>query len=482
MYNKSWQGLMKHLDFIILDLLVTQFAFVIAYWLRHEIRNPYHKNTYFTGGLVLVLAGLLCAFFFDNYKNILKRDILKEAKAVLQMVFSYIDALLAYLFFSKTSKEFSRSVVFYFAVLAALFLLTERSIWKKWIIGHRSRSIYNKRHMLLVTEEAIAENVIQTIKDNSFGEIEIIGLVLADGKDVVGEERAGVPIATTMDQLVPYVKDLWIDEIMFYLSNVSVIPEGLLGKCSVMGITTHVGLNFDTDRKVMQTIERIGGYPVLTESIHIAPAGQLLLKRLMDIAGSIVGLFFTAIFTVIFGPMIYFADPGPIFFAQKRVGQNGRVFTMYKFRSMYKDAEQRKKELMEKNEIQGLMFKIENDPRILGSGPDGSKKGIGWFIRKTSIDEFPQFLNVLLGQCSLVGTRPCLLDEWEAYELHHRARMAIRPGLTGMWQVSGRSDIKDFEKVVELDMEYINNWSIEKDIEIILKTIGLLFSGNSGAH
>lgn len=144
---------------------------------------------------------------------------------------------------------------------------------------------------------------------------------------------------------------------------------------------------------------------------------------------------------------------------------------------MYLDAEKRKKELMEKNNMNGLMFKMDADPRIIGSGPDGTKHGIGWFIRKTSIDEFPQFLNVLKGEMSLVGTRPPTEDEWNQYEYHHRARMAIKPGLTGMWQVSGRSNITDFEEVVALDMDYIKHWSIGLDIKILLKTVMVVLRG-----
>ena len=158
--------------------------------------------------------------------------------------------------------------------------------------------------MLLVTEGGIAEEVARNIVENSLGEIELIGLVLTGNEIPVGEQVAGVSVVSTMEQLVPYVKDLWVDEIMFFLSDVSIIPEDLLRKCSVMGITTHIGLNYGRDRNVMQTIERVGGYPVLTESIHIAPAGQLLIKRLMDIVGSIVGLFFTAIFTILIGVKI----------------------------------------------------------------------------------------------------------------------------------------------------------------------------------
>ena len=121
---------------------------------------------------------------------------------------------------------------------------------------------------------------------------------------------------------------------------------------------------------------------------------------------------------------------------------------------------------------------MDNDPRILGSGPDGTRHGIGWFIRRTSLDEFPQFWSVLIGDMSLVGTRPPTVDEWEQYELHHRARLAIKPGLTGLWQVSGRSNITDFEQVVDLDMKYINNWGVREDIKIILKTVKVMLTGD----
>ena len=177
---------------------------------------------------------------------------------------------------------------------------------------------------------------------------------------------------------------------------------------------------------------------------------------------SIIGLVFTVLLTLIIGPIIYFQSPGPIFFKQVRVGKNGRTFKFYKFRSMYMDAEERKKELMEQNKMQGLMFKMDDDPRIIP---------IGKFIRKTSLDEFPQFWNILKGDMSLVGTRPPTVDEYEQYEEHHKSRLAMKPGLTGMWQVSGRSDIVDFEEVVKLDNEYIRNFSIGLDIKILFGTV-----------
>ena len=151
---------------------------------------------------------------------------------------------------------------------------------------------------------------------------------------------------------------------------------------------------------------------------------------------------------------------------------------MYKFRSMYMDAEERKKALMEQNKISdGMMFKMDDDPRIIGSekkDKNGKPRGIGNFIRRTSLDEFPQFWNVLKGDMSLVGTRPPTLDEWEKYDLHHRVRMSIKPGITGLWQISGRSDITDFEEVVRLDREYIQNWSIWLDFKILFKTVGVV--------
>lgn len=193
---------------------------------------------------------------------------------------------------------------------------------------------------------------------------------------------------------------------------------------------------------------------------------------MIDIAGALVGLLVTFVVGIFLAPVLLLESPGPLVFHQKRVGVNGRVFDFYKFRSMYKDAEERKKELMAQNEMQGLMFKMENDPRITK---------VGAFIRKTSIDELPQFWNVLKGDMSLVGTRPPTLDEYQQYNYYQKRRISFRPGITGLWQVSGRSDITDFDEIVKLDLEYIDNWSLLLDFKIIFKTILVVFRG-SGAR
>ena len=182
----------------------------------------------------------------------------------------------------------------------------------------------------------------------------------------------------------------------------------------------------------------------------------------------------SAVLTVVIGPLIYIKSPGPIFYTQERVGKNGRTFKLYKFRSMYLDADERKKELMSQNQVKdGMMFKMKDDPRVIGGS-----HGIGGIIRKFSLDEFPQFWNVLKGDMSLVGTRPPTVGEWEKYDLSHRVRLAAKPGITGMWQVSGRSNITDFNEVVKLDKEYILNWSMGLDFRILLKTVGMVFKGD----
>ena len=238
-----------------------------------------------------------------------------------------------------------------------------------------------------------------------------------------------------------------------------------------MGITVHISLDHVSSEMPNKVVQEINGYTVLTTSIKMATKRQLFIKRVIDICGGLAGLLATIIAFIFIAPIIYKQSPGPIFFSQERVGRNGRRFRIYKFRSMYMDAEERKKELMDQNKMDGLMFKMDDDPRIMP---------IGKFIRRVSIDELPQSINILKGDMSLVGTRPPTVDEYEQYELHHKSRLAAKPGLTGMWQVSGRSDITDFEEVVKLDTEYISNFSLGLYLKILFKTVGVVL-GKKGS-
>ena len=259
----------------------------------------------------------------------------------------------------------------------------------------------------------------------------------------------------------------WVDEALFSIPTELALPDKMIKNFGIMGITIHIKLARGADDSSNQIVEKLEGYTVLSTSINMVSAGQLIFKRTMDICGGLVGMLLTGIIFIFVAPIIYIKSPGPIFFKQVRIGKNGKKFNIYKFRSMYMDAEERKKELMAQNDIKdGMMFKMDNDPRII--------KGIGNFIRDYSLDEFPQFWNVLIGDMSLVGTRPPTVDEWEKYEMHHRSRLAFKPGLTGMWQVSGRSNITDFEEVVRLDTEYIKKWSPGLDIMILFKTVAVV--------
>ena len=195
------------------------------------------------------------------------------------------------------------------------------------------------------------------------------------------------------------------------------------------------------------------------------------IKRLFDIVCSLLAIIVFGWLYAIIAVLVKMKLGSPVLFTQPRPGKDEKIFKMYKFRSMYADAEERKQELMKQNEMNGLMFKIENDPRITR---------IGRFMRRTSLDEFPQFINILKSDMSLVGTRPPTLDEFAQYSPYHKKRLSFRPGLTGMWQVGGRSEITDFEEIVRLDVEYIDNWSFMLDVKILLKTVLEVFRG-SGA-
>ena len=300
---------------------------------------------------------------------------------------------------------------------------------------------------------------------------------------MVGTKILDVPVVATAKTVVDYVCEKWISEAIIVRNPDEPYPAELIEELIHAGVTVHLSLT--RIKKIVgkkQMVEKIGGYTVLTSSLNFASPKQLFVKRLMDIAGGLVGCLMTAVVFIFVAPLIYIQSPGPIFFTQERVGYNGKRFKIYKFRSMYSDAEERKAALMRENKMSdGKMFKLDFDPRVIGNRilPDGRrKKGIGDFIRRTSIDELPQFFNVLKGDMSIVGTRPPLIDEVAQYELHHRARLAIKPGITGLWQVSGRSNITDFEEVVALDTQYISEWNIGLDIRILLKTVMVVLKGD----
>lgn len=473
MYRKSFQNWMKHIDFILLDILCLQIAYCIAYMIRHGSGIPYEKVMYQNVAFTLIVIDLLVAVFFESMKNILKRDYYKEFTMTVKHVCMVELLLILYLFLGKNADKYSRAIVIIMGVIYLVLTYLVRLAWKKYLIKYNIS--YGNRSILILTTDYLAKSVVENIKNNNYSRFLITGVAIIN-KDMTGCSIDDVPVVADKDSVLDYVCRRWIDEVFLNIPESEPYPSELINKFSEMGVVVHLQLLKSSNLiGKKQFVERMGNYTVLTISINTATTTQLFLKRLLDIVGGLVGCLITLLLCIVIGPMIYKKSPGPIFFAQERVGKNGKKFKMYKFRSMYLDAEERKEELMEQNRVKdGMMFKLDWDPRIIGSKllPDGTmKKGIGNYIRDFSLDEFPQFFNVLKGDMSLVGTRPPTLDEWNKYELHHRARLAIKPGVTGMWQVSGRSNITDFEEVVHLDTEYITEWNIGLDIKILFKTL-----------
>ena len=346
-----------------------------------------------------------------------------------------------------------------------LFFVAHAAI--KYYLLHIYRNKRGTNQLFLVTTTDRVKDTLAEIENAKDWEHRLTGIAIIDDNQI-GTWYEGIPVVATYDTMFQYAKEQIVDEVFL---NVPYDTGESLAKVveafEDMGATVHITIEllkrFDDYHK---NFNMMGNVPVVTFSNQYYDWKMLFVKRLMDIAGAIVGLAITAVVTVFLAPPLLIESPGPLFFAQKRVGKNGRFFKIYKFRSMYKDAEERKKELESQNEMNGFMFKMKDDPRITK---------VGKFIRKTSIDELPQFYNVLKGDMSLVGTRPPTVDEFRQYESHQKRRLSAKPGITGLWQVSGRNEIKDFEDVVKLDVQYIDNWSIGLDIKIILKTIKVVF-------
>lgn len=271
-----------------------------------------------------------------------------------------------------------------------------------------------------------------------------------------------------LEDLEELIRTHSLDQVYIIQKNGDELPftQQYVDLCIDMGVTVRLIVDFYKRRRANSYVSTVGTYPVIAYHTITLNTYEQVLKRVIDILGGVVGVVLSSPIMLITAIAIKLDSPGPILFKQTRVGQNGRQFKIYKFRSMYIDAEERKKELMASNEIEGgVMFKMKDDPRITK---------VGKVIRKLSIDELPQFFNIVGGSMSLVGTRPPTLDEVEKYKRNQWRRISIKPGLTGMWQVNGRSKVQNFDEIVEMDVEYIDNWSLWLDFKIIFKTVLVL--------
>lgn len=476
MYKKNNSRILKHLDFIFLDLVCIFVSFVLAEFIGDCFGFRFTRNAYINVSVVTVLTDFIVLIFFETLKHVLRRGIYREISTTIKHVCTVELILTFYIFTLLNSEDYSNVVIYLMGGIYFVLSLLTRMCWKRVI--KYVKPAKKRRSLIIVTTKDMANKVVKSIQNNTYAEFRLAGIAVID-RDMMGKSIRGLEIVANLGNVVNYVCREWVDEVFIDLPKDYPLSHRLVNSFVEMGVVVHI--NIDSTAYKMgqqQIVERLGSYTVLTTSINFTTPTQLFIKRFIDIVGGILGCIVTGLLYLVLAPIIYIKSPGPIFFKQVRVGKNGKKFKMYKFRSMYLDAEERKKELMKDNIMSdGMMFKAEWDNRIIGSKilPDGTtKKGIGNIIRDWSLDEFPQFINILKGDMSLVGTRPPTLDEWEKYELHHRARLAAKPGLTGMWQVSGRSKITDFEEVVKLDTQYINQWNIGLDLKILLKTVAVV--------
>ncbi len=467
--NRRYTSRSKHIDFILLDILIVEISFFMAYKLRLGNAGDIVGN-YVLMNVLVLLIHISVAFFMECYSGILRRGYFKELKSVFLHNFELFAIVTFVLFLLKQSSDYSRLMFILFFGINTILMYITRCLRKRFL-QRGKKDGYNISHMLIAAYKEQIPEIIETLFIHNCGDLCIDGVVLLDELgDNCERTINGIRVVANRGNFLEYVKCNVIDEVLLCCNekDKKLFTEKLLS----MGVIVHISLDVFLADMPNPVIETINKYAVVTTSINQITFKQRVIKRTMDICGACIGLAITVILFIIFAPIIFIQSPGPIFFTQNRVGKNGRIFKIYKFRSMYMDAEERKKELLCQNKMQGLMFKMENDPRIIP---------VGRFMRKTSIDEFPQFLNVLKGDMSLVGTRPPTVDEYMQYDFHHKSRLAIKPGLTGMWQVSGRSNITDFEEVVRLDNEYIMNFSLSLDVKILWRTVFVVL-GQKGSE
>ncbi|HQG45873.1 MAG TPA: sugar transferase, partial [bacterium] len=283
-----------------------------------------------------------------------------------------------------------------------------------------------------------------------------------------GKEVDGYRVIGRIQDIPFIVKRVVIDRVIFVVPRLWLhrIEEAILS-CEELGISTSIALDLFNIHIARTRQTDFNGFPLLEFETFHAKEWQLFIKRIMDLAIASVSLAIFSPVLLLVAVLIKLTSKGPVLFKQTRIGLNGRKFTLYKFRSMVEDAEARKKDLLQQNEMDGPVFKIKRDPRITT---------IGWIIRKTSIDELPQLFNVLMGDMSVVGPRPPLICEVEDYKVWQRRRLSLKPGITCIWQVSGRNKI-GFDKWMKMDLEYIDTWSLWLDVKILFKTFFVVLTG-----
>ncbi|MBD5450631.1 MAG: sugar transferase [Lachnospiraceae bacterium] len=450
------------------DLVSISVAYAIAILIRyHKFRRVMEPELHFVVYIGFLLFCTIYSFLLDWNREFLKRGLLVEFIAVVKFNGFMALSVMACLFLLQRGADFSRLVMGYFVILDVVIVWAVRVCMKKALrVYFTSKS--NIVKIMIITKDSVMDKTVSRLKEAIDINYEVVALACVDA-DRRGTSVDGITVNACGDDVLDVARQMPLDEVFINLPEEDKgYVKHIIYELETMGMACHYNIDIIERPQKEVRVGNFAGYTVVTYSINHFDYRRMTIKRMIDIVGGLVGCVLTVVMTPFVALAIRIDSPGPIFFAQTRIGKNGRRFKIYKFRSMYIDAEERKKELEAQNEMQGLMFKMDNDPRITR---------VGRFIRKTSIDEFPQFLNIVKGDMSLVGTRPPTEDEFEQYNSHYRRRISMTPGLTGLWQISGRSEIVDFDEVVKLDLEYIDNWTLGLDIKILFQTIWVVLAG-----
>lgn len=407
--------------------------------------------------VIYILAG-------NGYKLYLVSTFQYTDRVIRLVTKSYIIAagILAILMYAVGNISIDNRFFIVYLLLTYVLIIMNGILFKKFT---KRLHMFVAPRTLLIGEKQHFDKFHRYVNQSNF-QIKEIGYVsLSD--EYSSEEYLG-----SYKDIENIVHTYVIDQVYFLQSDSDDLKEKIRVLMD-MGVTAKVLLHCNNLEGIHTYVSSCGTYPVITYHTVSLNKYAKCMKRIMDIVGSLAGIIISSPFMLVVAIAIKCSSKGPVIFKQERVGLNGRRFMMYKFRSMFIDAEERKKELLKMNQLSSNhMFKMENDPRITK---------VGKVIRKLSLDELPQFFNILAGHMSLVGTRPPTVNEVEYYERKHWKRMSIKPGLTGMWQTSGRNSITDFEEIVDLDIRYIHTWSISLDIKILFKTVLILLKP-SGAY
>src|SRR5438067_5083383 len=464
------------------DLLLTSAAFFVAFFLRDVIFPLFDPHDFPTGlfplqeylkiyPLVLVIWSALL-FTYHSYHSHRTIPVTKEAMTTIRVVVVG-NLLLATIAYLMPLRQLSRAWFVLFGTLSALFLVLEKIVLRVIARYVRSKGL-NYRTLLIVGTGRRATDLATMIEEHKYWGYKILGFV-SDGHHLSngwGKFRVFGSVPDLKRVLEHWQMPEPIDEIVFAVTRKKLDEmKQIFLMCEELGIRTRVAMNFFSNRVARIEIEEMDGIPFLTFTTTPSNETQLAMKRLLDIGISLAILGIALPVITLVALAIKLTSPGSVFFKQARLGLNGRKFTLYKFRTMIEDAHERRGEVEHLNEMTGPVFKAKSDPRVTP---------VGRILRRFSLDELPQLWNVLRGDMSLVGPRPPIPEEVAEYHRWHRRRLSMKPGLTCLWQISGRNNV-DFDRWMQMDLQYIDNWSPSLDLKILLRTIPAVLSGRGAS-